>query len=358
LRFLFLVFLALYFLLTFYIAYNGWVWLHKSFSFRFKKSWFGFVFLSSIAYFAGEFTDNLIFLWWGSVWLLVVFYGVILIPLLNILYFVLKKRGIRIMGFSISVFFLFVFFIGSYNAWHTYIKNYDITIHKTASIKHMKILMVTDIHLNKMIGNSRINNLLTIANKIKPDIILLPGDVVDGSMEPFIEEKMGKNLAQLKAPMGVYAILGNHEYYGGGVSLFKNEMKKIGVPVLTDDVQLVKNSFYLVGRKDYTDKKRKSIAQLVSDLDQTKPIIVMDHQPGEYSKMNKAGADLDLSGHTHRGQLFPANLITHALYENDWGYLKKGNLQTIVSSGYGLWGPPFRIGSQSEVVVINVTFAK
>jgi uncharacterized protein len=262
------------------------------------------------------------------------------------------------MGLSLSVFLLFILVFGSYNAWHTTIMTYNITIHKTSTIKHMKILMVSDIHLNKVIGNSRIENLLTLSNEIKPDLVLLPGDVVDGSMKPFMEENMGRTLAKLKAPMGVYAVLGNHEYYGEGVNLFINEMKKIGIPVLTDDVQFIKNSIYIVGRKDFTDKKRKSIDQLISSLDKRKPIIVMNHQPDEYKEMERAGVDLDLSGHTHRGQLFPANFITHALYENDWGYLKKGSLQTIVSSGYGLWGPPFRIGSQSEVVVINVSFNK
>jgi predicted MPP superfamily phosphohydrolase len=358
LKFLFLLFIIFYFLLSYYIAYNGWVWLRKFFSFRNKKSYFAFIFLSSIAYFAGEFTNNLILIYWGSVWLLFFFYGLLLIPLLNILYFSLKKRGIGWMGLSFTGFLLFIFIFGSYNAWHTKIKKYDITIHKNSSIKHMKILMVSDIHLNRVIGNSRIEDLISLSNEIKPDLVLLPGDIVDGSMKPFMEENMGRNLAKLKAPMGVYAVLGNHEYYGEGVNLFLNQMKRIGIPVLTDDVRLVQNSFYIVGRKDYTDKKRKSIDQLISSLDLTKPIIVMDHQPDEYMEMERTGADLDLSGHTHRGQLFPANFLTHALYENDYGYFKKGNLQTVVSSGYGLWGPPFRIGSQSEVVVINITFAK
>lgn len=316
------------------------------------------MFLSSIAYFIGEFTSNLFFIWWGSVWMLFLFYGLLTIPILNILYFAIKKKGIKIMGWSLSVFYLVILSLGSYNAWHTSVKNYDITIHKKSSIKYLKILMVSDIHLNRIIGNSRIENLVALSNKIKPDIILIPGDVVDGSMKPFINEKMGKQLSKLKAPMGVYAVLGNHEYYGEGVSLFIKEMKKIGIPVLTDNVTLVKDSFYIVGRKDFTDKNRESIKQLVSSLDRTKPIIVMDHQPDEYKEMNRAGVDLDLSGHTHRGQLFPANFITHAIFENDYGYLKKGNLQTIVSSGYGLWGPPFRVGSQSEVVVINVAFKK
>ncbi len=262
------------------------------------------------------------------------------------------------MGFSLSAILLLLIFIGSYNAWHTTIKKYDLTIHKTSSVKHMKILVVSDIHLNKVIGNSRIKNLLSLSNKIKPDMILLPGDIIDGSMKPFMDDKMGIAFSNLTAPMGVYAVLGNHEYYGDGTSLIQKEMKKSGITVLTDDVQIVDNSIFIVGRKDHTDNKRKTIGQLVSSLDKTKPIIVMDHQPGNYNEMNHAGVDLDLSGHTHRGQLFPANFITHALYENDYGYLRKGNLQTIVSSGYGLWGPPFRIGSQSEVVVINMTFSK
>jgi predicted MPP superfamily phosphohydrolase len=358
LRFLFIVFILLYFLLTFYIVFNGWIWLKTSFSFRFKKTYFVFMFLSSIAYFIGELTSSLIFIWWGSIWLFIFFYGLLFLPFLNILYFALKKRGIKQIGWSLSVFLLTMTIYGSFNAWHAVVKNYDITIHKTSSIKHMKILMVSDIHLNKIIGNSRIQNLLRLSEEIKPDMILIPGDIVDGSMKPFMDENMGETLSKLTAPMGIYAVLGNHEYYGEGVSLFQKEMKRIGIPVLTDETRLINNSIYIVGRKDYTDKRRKSIMQLASSLDKTKPIIVMDHQPREYKKMNSAGVDLDLSGHTHRGQLFPANFITHAIYENDWGYLKKGKLQTIVSSGYGLWGPPFRIGSQSEVVVINITFSK
>jgi predicted MPP superfamily phosphohydrolase len=262
------------------------------------------------------------------------------------------------MGWSFCAFLLVIIILGSYNAWHTTIRNYNITIHKTSNVNHMKILMVSDIHLNKIIGNGRINDLIQLSNQIKPDIILIPGDVVDGSIKPFIDEHMGKNLSKLKAPFGIYASLGNHEYYGEGVPLFQKQMNQIGIPVLTDEVRLVKDSFYIVGRKDNTDRNRQSIEQLVSPLDKSKPIIVMDHQPRDYNKMQQAGVDLDLSGHTHRGQLFPANYITHAMYENDWGYLRKGALQTIVSSGYGLWGPPFRIGSQSEVVVINVTFFK
>lgn len=352
------IFLFLYFLFTYYFAYNGWVWLQKSFSFRYKKSYFLFMLLSSIAYFIGEYKANLFLIWWGSIWLFIFFYSLFLLPLVNILYFALKKKKIKLLGWSLSTILILLIIVGSYNAWHTTIRYYDITIHKTSSIKHMKILMVSDIHLSNVIGNSRIKNLVSLSNKIKPDLILLPGDVVDGSMKPFIDENMGKTLSKLKAPMGVYASLGNHEYFGNGVSLFENEMKKIGIPVLTDDTLLVKNAFYLVGRKDFTDKNRMPIEQLVKPLDKMKPIIVMDHQPREYDQMNKAGVDLDLSGHTHGGQLFPANFITQALYENDWGYLKKGKLQTIVSSGYGLWGPPFRIGTQSEVVVINVTFSK
>src|SRR5205085_8142554 len=163
--------------------------------------------------------------------------------------------------------------------WHTKAVSYDITISKKTNIKKLKILMISDIHLNKIIGNSRIKNLVRLSDKIKPDIILLDGDVIDRSMKPFQEEKMGKELKKINAPLGVYAVLGNHEYYGNDIPKFIKEMSKIKIPVLTDETKLINNPFYLVGRKDYTDKNRKSIGELISTLDKNKPIIMMDHQP-------------------------------------------------------------------------------
>jgi len=111
-----------------------------------------------------------------------------------------------------------------------------------------------------------------------------------------------------------------------------------------------------VGRKDKTDKQRLTMSELFKVVDTSKPIILLDHQPYDLGVARDQGVDIHLAGHTHRGQLFPANLITDRIYENDWGYLKKGTMHSFVSSGFGTWGPPLRIGSRSEVMVINVSF--
>jgi len=94
------------------------------------------------------------------------------------------------------------------------------------------------------------------------------------------------------------------------------------------------------------------------DLNKEKAILLIDHQPREFAEIKVAGVDVTVSGHTHKGQLFPGNLITKAIYENHYGYLITDELHTIVSSGFGIWGPPFRIGSRSEVVEINIKFIK
>ena len=131
--------------------------------------------------------------------------------------------------------------------------------------------------------------------------------------------------------------------------------------MLRDNSVLIDNSFYVIGREDSSLEraakiKRKDLSSLVEDLDKSKPFLLMDHQPGNLSEPEKQGIDLQLSGHTHRGRIFPANIITNGIFEIDYGYLKKNNSQFIVSSGYGTWGPPIRIGSRCEIVEINLKF--
>ena len=98
--------------------------------------------------------------------------------------------------------------------------------------------------------------------------------------------------------------------------------------------------------------------ELLSSLDHTKPIIVIDHQPRELDALAQAGADMDLCGHTHDGQVFPGNLLIHLFWENSCGYLQKGNMHNIVTSGLGIWGPNMRVGTRSEICHIQVTFSK
>ncbi len=242
--------------------------------------------------------------------------------------------------------------------WNPVVVSYDIEVAKETEINELKILMISDIHISETIGPQTITNLIDLSKEVEPDLILLAGDVIDSSIEPYYTHNLGEIMSGLTAPMGVYAVLGNHEYYGDDIPTFIKEMNEIDIEVLTDEVTTIDDLFYIVGRKDYSDRERVHIAELTEELDHDKPIFLIDHQPREFDEVHAAGVDLMVSGHTHKGQLFPANLITNAIYENHYGHLQLDELHTIVSSGYGIWGPPFRIGSRSEVVEINVSFGQ
>ncbi|WP_025692459.1 metallophosphoesterase, partial [Paenibacillus zanthoxyli] len=170
--------------------------------------------------------------------------------------------------------------------------------------------------------------------------------------------RMSEQLGKLKARYGVFAVLGNHEYYGGDIKKYTDLMNEVGIHVLQDEVAETAG-VYIVGRKDKAAESmdsegRKSVASLLEGLDLTRPVIMMDHQPTGFEAAAKAGVDVLLSGHTHRGQIAPIHWITRRLFELDWGYLNKENLHVIVSSGYGTWGPPIRLASRSEIIGLSL----
>jgi len=171
---------------------------------------------------------------------------------------------------------------------------------------------------------------------------------------------MVETFGELKPRLGTFIALGNHEYYGGEVKETVDSLEKVGIPVLRDSYVKIADSFYIVGRDDpavsRSGKLRKDLNMVLAGVDKSLPIILLNHQPIELDAAQKEGVDLQLSGHTHRGQIFPANLVTSRLYEKDWGYLKKDTLQLIVTSGYGTWGPALRIGNTPEIVNISITF--
>ncbi len=164
----------------------------------------------------------------------------------------------------------------------------------------------------------------------------------------------------LKSKYGVYAVTGNHEYIGG-VQKAKNYLAEHDVNLLNDTANLIDDSFYVAGREDLTinqfsNLRRKSLADVVNGIDKSKPIILLDHQPFKLDKAVENGIDLQLSGHTHHGQLWPFNYITKMVYELSWGYLKKGDTHFYVSSGVGGWGPPIRTVNRSEIISIKLHF--
>ncbi|CAH1191413.1 hypothetical protein PAECIP111892_00638 [Paenibacillus auburnensis] len=300
----------------------------------------------------------------GSYYLACMEFAVIMLPLTDLLYWVLGLTGFERTAFTAEagttiILLLAVFLLwGSRNAWSTIVRTHPIRIDKSIGTSSpLTIAVASDLHLGNIVGNRHLRKMVAEINRMKPDIILLAGDVLDDSIEPFIRNGMIEHLKQLKARHGVFAVLGNHEYYGGSIGQYTELMASNGIRVLQDEV-VETAGVYIVGRKDKTAESmeggRLSVPLLLEGLDLSRPIIMMDHQPTGFDIAAKAGVDVLLSGHTHRGQIAPNHWITKRLFELDWGYLLKDKLHVVVSSGYGTWGPPIRLASRSELIKLEV----
>jgi len=250
--------------------------------------------------------------------------------------------------------FLIVVFVGG-NLWYHHKVRVPLNIQIEKPLKPMKVIGISDLHLGYTIGKKELSKWVDMINEEKPDLVLIAGDLIDSNIVPVEKEKMYEELSRLNATYGVYASLGNHDYYADNEKS-ESFIKKAGIRGLKDEAVLVNDAFYVVGRDDRTnDVNRKSVAELTKDLDHSKPILLMDHQPYHLDRTAAAGVDFQLSGHTHRGQIFPINLVTDMVYEKSHGYIQKGNTHIYVSSGIGLWGGKFRIGTQSEYLVLEIS---
>ena len=306
----------------------------------------------------------------GCYWLACMYYLVIILVLVDLTGFLNHRLGFlpetltnpSVVAAGVTLLALAVLVYGSWNAHHPRITRYSLEIPKTAGeLNELRIVAVSDVHLGPIVHNGRLLRMVEMINSLEPDLILMPGDIIDENIKPFLEQKMPATLRRLSPKYGAYAVLGNHEYMGGHVDETIHHLEEAGITVLRDRCVLVADSFYVVGRDEAMSRhagrsSRLPLSQILSGLDHTKPIIMMDHQPIDLDEADHAGVDLQVSGHTHLGQLFPNQWVTNRLFENDYGYSKKENLQVIVSCGYGTWGRPVRIGNTPEIVYINVRF--
>lgn len=264
---------------------------------------------------------------------------------------------------AIIVIVLFLLVYGTINALHPVVKKYELTINKApVKLKTLKIAFLSDIHIGEIVRGKRISNMINDINRLNPDLVLLGGDTIDDSPKTFIDENMSMEFKRLKAKLGVYAILGNHEYYSDKTALIVKSLSAGGIEILRDKTVKIADSFYLIGREDLDSIRfninRKPLSELLTDADTSLPIILMDHQPPRSVKDLDNHIDLELCGHTHKGQMFPNDIFTKMLYLIDYGYKKYGNHNIIVSDGYGTWGPPIRIGNKPEIVEITIKFNK
>ncbi|MEI6677335.1 MAG: metallophosphoesterase [Mariniphaga sp.] len=306
----------------------------------------------------------------GAFWLAFMLYFSLTILLFDIIrllnyFFHFLPEITQALRFKIGIitvaFVSLVVLAGTINAWSTRVKEIALTIpKKVTGSREMRIVMASDLHLGALIGESREEKLVRIINNQKPDLVLLCGDLVDGDIASVLRKNLGRHLQEIKSRMGVYAIAGNHEYIGG-IQKTLPYLESIHINVLRDKVLTLENGIQLIGRDDRDNRRmgengRKSLKELMTGIDKTFPVIVMNHQPFNLDEATVENVDLHLSGHTHHGQLWPLSYITKAVFELSWGFLKKGNTNFYVSSGFGSWGPPVRIGNSPEVVVFKIKF--
>lgn len=311
----------------------------------------------------------------GAIYIGIFIYSILIFIEIDIIKFILKrinispsiKHKLRIIycrGISVFAIIFIIVGYGIWNARNQVLTNYNININKQAgSITSLNAVMISDVHMGILTREADITKMVKSINELNPDIVLFAGDIFDENTSKNLKEFSRESFKNIKSKYGVFAITGNHEYGAGELTETISYFKDADIQFLRDEPIKVADSFYIVGRNDpanirVTGEERKSLEDILSETDKSLPIIVLNHRPEDLEEAENAGVDLQLSGHTHKGQIFPGNLVTGYLNEKDYGYLKKGDFNLIVSSGYGTWGPPMRIGSKSELVEINIEFGK
>lgn len=244
---------------------------------------------------------------------------------------------------------------GYYHYRHPKTNTVHITLNKPLADNQqsIKIVAVSDLHLGNGTGKTALKQYVKMINRQNPDLILIGGDLIDNSVVPLYSANMMEELSALKAPSGIYMVPGNHEYISG-IDKSIRFIRNTHIQLLRDSVVTLDCGIQLIGRDDRTNSSRRSLQELMASVDKDKPIILLDHQPYKLTESKTAGIDLQFSGHTHRGQVWPISWVTDHIYEQSHGYRQWGNSHIYVSSGLSLWGPPFRIGTESEMVVLQI----
>ncbi|WP_339804581.1 metallophosphoesterase [Paenibacillus sp. FSL R5-0744] len=318
---------------------------------------------SSIVNFIGQF---------GDYWMGIYFYLFLLLLLSDVILLISKWIKIipspapkRVIFHTRSVVLILVIGLvsyGIYNANQIKEVTYPIQIHKSMSLDHLNIVLISDLHLGYVNDVKFIEDVVDRINNMQPDIVLMSGDIFNGNYYALSNPSQGIELLNtIQSTYGVYACLGNHDA-GRSYDEIVNFIDKSNIKLLNDEHVVIDNQFVVVGRRDSSPigdqgHARAVTSEVMGNIDTTMPVIVMDHQP---TNMIQYGDDVDLilSGHTHQGQVFPANLITNAMFTVDYGHYQKNldSPQVIVTSGVGTWGPPLRIGTNSEIAQIKVDF--
>ncbi|MEH6668690.1 MULTISPECIES: metallophosphoesterase [unclassified Psychrobacter] len=263
--------------------------------------------------------------------------------------------GLRVLALFL---FLGLFIYSLYSAYTPVIRKLSINIDKPLT-KPLRIAVASDLHIGRLFGVKAIDRLQQLMIRSGADMLLMPGDIMDDNTEAFNEYHMEQNLAELcsSLPRGVYATLGNHDLYAHERPI-SEALQNAGIQLLNDEVLYIEHEgqpVWLVGRFDNHKRQRVATTDLLTQVDTSQPVILLDHRPSDIDNHSQLSIDLQVSGHTHNGQVFPANFIVNAINRLGYGYEQIGKGHFVVSSGYGFWGIPFRLGSRSEIWLITLS---
>lgn len=371
----FIIVFTVYFLTNFYLWMKGRRALSGA---GFSTTWYTVVFLLLASTFiAGKilehsytnlFSDILNVI--GGFWMAFMLYGFLIWLTADILLLLQKPfhlipataiPKLRIWLFAgVTITTLLLIVIGFFNAVSPVTKRYDLTLDKSfgQGNDQMSIVAISDIHLGSIIRKRSMKHLSEMISEENPDLVLFLGDLIDGSIGPVLRDDLLSWLTLPDLVYGKYAITGNHEFMSDlGKSIPYIESK--GIRVLSDELVRLDNGAQIIGRTDRTAMQgggpgRASLDSLLSMTDAGTPVILLDHQPYDLSALAGTAVDLQLSGHTHNGQMWPITIITNKIFELSHGYKKFGNTHVIVSSGFGIWGPRMRLGTRPEILSITL----
>jgi len=370
------------------LIFNGyvfwWFWHTLSNQKYLRVAVAGIFILELLAYLSGFFfLDYFPFeirhlaVWLGTSWMIFILYLTALLLGYDLMRYVNHQRKrvlprrfnlnslkVKSLYFFISlVLVLLLMTYGNYRFRNPVVTELNLAVEKQSpNMPNLKIAFVSDLHVGLLIGKNMLHSYVDKIMEQNPDIILMGGDIIDFDLASVKYQHMETDFQRLRASYGVYASTGNHEYIKLEDEADEEKItwlsETAGLNVLRDSVILINDSFYLVGREDDRKTDRKPLEEILKDIDKKYPVIVMNHEPHHLNEEVQANVDIALYGHTHNGQLFPYNIILKAIYEVVYGYRKKDNTHIYVSSGLGLAGPQYRIGTLSEIVILNINFTK
>jgi uncharacterized protein len=233
-----------------------------------------------------------------------------------------------------------------------------------AELHGFSIVQLTDIHVGPTIGRRFVEDVVARTNALEPDLVAITGDLVDGHVRDLAEAIAP--LAQLRAPHGVFFVTGNHEYFSG-VDAWVNELTRIGIRVLQNERVIIGNgaaSFDLAGVDDCSAvhygglPPKEAVSRALAGRDSSRELVLLAHQPRSALDAEPFEVGLQLSGHTHGGQMWPFGLIVLLQQPFAAGLHRHGRSQVYVSRGTGYWGPPMRLAVPSEITQVRLESAR